>query len=122
MLFLTKSSFLKPYLKIIYPPQEDPESGHFKKMCVQVLPRIFPLVFVRRFCRESAAMPGLFSVGEVVVLSSTSQLAVSQGSVVSAEGGHIEVLLDRDLSLQLGWRKERFCLDRHVYQESDFGC
>jgi len=87
--------------------------------CISDLQLLSSTNNTHRFCRESAAMPGLFSVGEVVVLSSTSQLAVSQGSVVSAEGGgHIEVLLDRDLSLQLGWRKERFCLDRHVYQGS----
>ena len=42
-------------------------------------------------------MPPIFQAGEVVLLSSDAELALSQGSVVRVDTEDIIVLLDRDI-------------------------
>jgi len=71
-----------------------------------------------RFTRSNAgsSLPEPFSVGELVILSSTTELALSQGPVVEVGLNQITVQLDRDIREMPGWREKRFNLDRYVYQ------
>jgi DNA replication ATP-dependent helicase Dna2 len=64
---------------------------------------------------RSSSLPRLFSAGETVIVSSDSDLAFSQGVVLSVDDSGVTVMLDRDLRLGKG---SLFHLDRHEFQGS----
>ena len=57
---------------------------------------LFLYTIIFRFTR-AGGLPPIFQAGEVVLLSSEKELALSQGSVVSVDTEDIIVLLDRDI-------------------------
>ncbi len=82
---------------------------------------------VHTFLRSCPALPPVFSVGETVLVSSDSALALSQGVVLEASERRLRVALDRDLRLQHGedggdddksGDRRFFHLDRYEYQGS----
>ena len=77
---------------------------------------------LHRFVRPEAGVASSgrgqgICVGELVVVSTDSCLALSQGLVRTLEAGSVEVSLDRDLS-QLASEGAVFHLDRYIYQSA----
>lgn len=55
-----------------------------------------------------------FDLGEYVVISSTSRLAVAAGFIVSIEARRLDLRLERDLSQR--YSEETFIIDKHDSQ------
>ena len=71
--------------------------------------------FTREGGRQARAV---LAAGEVVTVSSDTELALTQGVVRSEDGSRLVVRLDRDLS----GHKGVFCVDRFVYAGGQAGC
>ena len=61
--------------------------------------------------------PNIINVGENVIVSSGSELALSQGHVMKIDASSIEIILDRNLTeTYQDWNSKKYYVDKYEYQ------
>lgn len=80
--------------------------------------------FVHSFARSpthpsSTKLPTVgLQIGDNVVVSSETEIALSLGVIFAFEEASVKVVLDRDLKLYSNWHKKQFHVDRCEYQNT----
>eukprot|EP00094_Tigriopus_californicus_P009570 TCALIF_09226-PA protein Name:"Similar to Dna2 DNA replication ATP-dependent helicase/nuclease DNA2 (Mus musculus)" AED:0.03 eAED:0.03 QI:0/0.66/0.5/0.75/1/1/4/36/1063 len=70
------------------------------------------------FVKSNGPLPPVFQLGETVILSSETELALSQGIITTLDEDQLSLALDRDLMKQDDSIDKVYHLDRYEYQGS----
>lgn len=85
---------------------------------LRLVPRKESTDNLHTFAKSDGPLPPVFQVGETVILSSETELALSQGIIIMLDESQMSIALDRDLMKHPESVNKVFHLDRYEYQGS----